>query len=293
MTGPNGAGAGATPSAFVDLHAHSTASDGAFAPAAVVEAARAAGLSALALTDHDTVAGVSEAREAARERGLRLVPGVELSAVEGEVETHVLGLHLSRPSEIEHGLAALRDMRRVRAERMVARLNELGVRITFAAVLDQAAGAAIGRPHVARALVQEGWASDIRDAFDRYLGNGRPAFIQKERLTMVDAIAMIHRAGGVAVVAHPGRGGTRERLEALAAVGLDGVEVLHPSHSAEDVARLRALADHLDLVPSGGSDWHGAREGPRTLGSMRVPEEWLERQDARVAARAAAAGVGK
>jgi predicted metal-dependent phosphoesterase TrpH len=275
---------------YVDLHSHSTASDGSRAPADVIAAARAAGLAAIALTDHDTVAGMPEAQAAAHERGIRLVPGVELSAVEGTVETHVLGLHLSRTEEIEAGLATLRDMRHSRAERMVARLNELGVRVTFDAVLEQAAGGAIGRPHVARAMVQEGWATDLRDAFDRYLGNGRPAFVAKDRLSMVDAIDMIHRAGGLAVLAHPGHSGSRARLEALAAQGMDGVEVLHPSHGAEDVARLRTLADHLGLVPSGGSDWHGSLDGPRTLGSMRVPDEWLARQDARVAERASAGG---
>lgn len=271
--------------ACVDLHSHSTASDGSRAPADVLAAAHAAGLAAIALTDHDTVAGIEEAATAAGALGIRLVPGVELSAVEGTVETHLLGLHLSRPEEIEAGLAALREMRRERAERMVARLNELGVRITFEAVLEQAAGAAIGRPHVARAMVQEGWAKDLRDAFDRYLGNGRPAFVAKDHLSMADAIAMIHRAGGLAVMAHPGHAGTLARLEALAAQGMDGVEVLHPSHGAEDVARLRTVAEHLGLVPSGGSDWHGASEGARTLGAMHVPAEWLARQDALVAGR--------
>ncbi len=291
MTAPIGAADAAHRPAFIDLHSHSTASDGSRPPADVMAAARAAGLAAIALTDHDTVAGIAEAAEAAAALGVRLIPGVELSAVEGDTETHLLGLHLSRLSEIEDGLSALRDMRRLRAERMVARLNELGVRIGVPAVLDQAAGGAIGRPHVARALVQEGWATDVRDAFDRYLGNGRPAFVAKDRLSMVDAIAMIHRAGGVAVVAHPGHAGTRERLETLAAQGLDGVEVLHPSHSAEDIARLRTLADFLGLIPSGGSDWHGASDGARTLGSMRVPEEWLALQEARVAQLAVPSGL--
>ncbi len=286
MTDPHGAASPGERAVSVDLHAHSTASDGARPPAGVLAAAHAAGLVALALTDHDTVDGIAEARAAADALGLRLVPGVELSAVEGDVETHLLGLHLSRPEEIATGLAALRDMRRERAIRIVGRLNELGVRITFRSVQDQAGEGAIGRPHVARALVEEGWATDLRDAFERYLGNGRPAFVAKDRLSITDAIAMIHRAGGIAVLAHPGHTGTRARLEALAGQGLDGVEVLHPSHGAEDVARLRTLAEFLDLVPSGGSDWHGADDGPRTLGSMRVPAEWLARQDARVAARA-------
>lgn len=286
MTESHGAASPGERAAGVDLHSHSTASDGSRAPADVMAAAHAAGLAAVALTDHDTVGGIAEARTAADALGIRLVPGVELSAVEADVETHLLGLHLSRPEAIAAGLAALRDMRRQRAIRIVERLNELGVRIAFRSVQDQAGDGAIGRPHVARAMVEEGWATDLRDAFERYLGNGRPAFVPKDRLSMTDAIAMIHRAGGIAVLAHPGHTGTRARLETLAAQGLDGVEVLHPSHGADDVARLRTLAEFLGLVPSGGSDWHGADDGPRTLGSMRVPAEWLDQQDARVAERA-------
>ena len=278
---------GTAPTGFVDLHVHSTASDGSRAPADVVASAKRAGLSAIALTDHDTLAGIADATAAGLELGVRVVPGVELSAVEGDVETHILGLHLSDTREMEATLIGLRDMRRTRAERIVHRLNELGVRIELAAVLEQAAGGAIGRPHVARAMIAEGWAVDFRDAFDRYLGNGRPAYVAKERLAVADAIALIHRAGGLAVLAHPAQGGTRERIEAFVREGIDGVEVRHPSHSSEDIARLTALVDHFGLVPSGGSDWHGAVDGARTLGTMRVPAEWLARQDGRVRARAA------
>jgi predicted metal-dependent phosphoesterase TrpH len=282
-TSANGDGAGA----FVDLHAHSTASDGSRAPADVVREAKRIGLAAIALTDHDTVAGIAEATVAAEELGLRVVPGVELSAVEGDVETHILGLHLSDTRELEAKLIALRDMRRTRAERMVARLNELGVRIDFASVLEQAAGGAIGRPHVARAMIAEGWAVDFRDAFERYLGNGRAAYVTKERLAVSEATALIHRAGGLAILAHPSHSGTRERIAAFVEQGMDGIEVRHPSHSAEDTARLAALVEHFSLVPSGGSDWHGSADGPRTLGMMRVPADWLGRQDNRIRVRAA------
>ena len=273
--------------ALVDLHVHSTASDGSRAPAGVVQEAKRVGLAAIALTDHDTVDGVAEAANAGSAIGVRVVPGVELSAVEGDVETHILGLHLSDTSELEARLVELRDMRRTRAERIVGRLNELGVRIAMADVLEQAAGGAIGRPHVARAMIADGWAVDFRDAFDRYLGNGKPAFVSKDRLAVSDAIELIHRAGGLAILAHPAQAGTRERVQAFVALGIDGVEVRHPSHSSEDAARLAALVEHFGLVPSGGSDWHGSGEGPRTLGAMRVPAEWLSRQDGRVRARAA------
>lgn len=273
----------------VDLHMHSSASDGLLAPEAVVGAAAAAHLTAIALTDHDTVAGIAAAREAGARSGVRVVAGVELSATDAGNEAHLLGVHLSRLDAIERHLAVFRESRRARAGRMVERLQALGIPLTLDAVLAEAGDAAIGRPHVARALVAGGWAKDVRDAFERLLGNGRPAFVPKYRLTLGEAIALVHDAGGLAVLAHPGPAGTRARLEALRAEGLDGVEVLHPGHSADDIARLSALADHLDLLPSGGSDWHGAKAGPRVIGCMRVPEAWLARQDARL--RAAAANV--
>jgi predicted metal-dependent phosphoesterase TrpH len=278
VTGPAGT------TSFVDLHMHSTASDGSRSPADVVRAAKRAGLVAIALTDHDTVAGLAEARAVGEELGVRIINGVELSAVEGESETHLLGLHLNDTSVLERGLTELREMRGRRAARMVELLQSQGVQVTFDDVLLQAGTGAIGRPHVARALVADGWAVDVRDAFDRYLGAGRPAYVAKDQLGMRDAIAMVHAAGGLAVLAHPGATATRERLEALAALGIDGVEVKHPSHSPQDTARIRTLAEQLGLLPSGGSDWHGAADGPRTIGMMHVPIEWLTRQDERVEA---------
>ena len=277
MTAPGGA------APFVDLHMHSTASDGSRAPADVVRAAARAKLAAIALTDHDTVAGLDEARQMGEALGVRVVSGVELSAVEGDTETHLLGLHLRDTGVLENALAELRGMRERRARRIIERLDGIGVHISLDSVLAQAADGAIGRPHVARALIAEGWAVDSRDAFDRYLGAGRPAYVPKEQLGMRDAIAMIHDAGGLAVLAHPAASGTRERLTALREQGLDGVEVRHPSHSPADTARLAALARELELVPSGGSDWHGAAEGPRTIGMMQVPAEWLAQQEARLA----------
>lgn len=278
---------------FVDLHTHSTASDGSRVPRDVVRAAQSLGLSAIALTDHDTVDGLADAVAEGSSLGVRVVAGVELSAVEGNAETHLLGLHLDEISRLDTRLRDLKSMRLTRAQRIVTRLNELGVHVTIDDVLAQSGGGAVGRPHIARALVNDGWATDIRDAFDRYLGNGRAAFVPKDRLSMADAIAMIHDARGLAILAHPGASGTRARIEALVAEGLDGVEVRHPSHSAEDCARLLALVEHFRLVPSGGSDWHGHSDGGRTLGGMRVPMEWLERQDQATASRRSARGEGQ
>lgn len=276
------------PQRFVDLHSHSTASDGAASPTAAIQAAHRAGLAALALTDHDTLAGIDEAAAAASPLGLRLVVGTELSAHDGDREVHLLALHIARRDVIERALVRFRAQRAERAEEIVRLLQANGVNVTFDAVLAQAAGGAVGRPHVARAMIAAGAVRDHREAFDRFLAAGKPAFVDKAYLAVGDAIALVHEAGGLAIFAHPGSDGSRERVERLRSQGLDGLEVLHPSHGAEDVSRLGALVDHYRMVRSGGSDWHGAADGPRTLGAMKVPASWLDAQDALVAQRAAA-----
>jgi 3',5'-nucleoside bisphosphate phosphatase len=270
---------------FVDLHTHSTASDGLSSPSDVVAAARAASLAAIALTDHDTLEGVPEACAAGERLGVRVIAGVELSAHEGDRELHVLGLHLTRVSTLEDRLVALRATRRARAAQIVEKLRGLGFPIDLDAVWQEAGAGAVGRPHVARVLIAKGWAKDHRDAFDRLIGSGKPAYVPKQRLPLPEAVMMVREAGGLAIIAHPGPDGSRARLETFKRIGFDGVEVRHPSHTAEDIARLGTLAEYLDMVPSGGSDWHGASEGPRTLGNMRVPFAWLERQDALVRER--------
>jgi predicted metal-dependent phosphoesterase TrpH len=252
----------------------------------MVGVAHRIGLAALALTDHDSVDGLPEAQSAARSLGVRVVPGVELSAYEGAREIHILGLHLSSIAAIDRHLTRLREARRSRAERIVERLATLGVPVALERVLAISGPGAIGRPHIAQALIEAGHVKDRREAFDRFLGAGRPAFFAKHRLTIREAVEIIHEGGGLAVLAHPGPQGTRERIQQFVSVGGDGVEVRHPGHSPEDVTRLMALVEHFRLVPSGGSDCHGATEGPRALGSMHVPLEWLERQEARARERA-------
>jgi predicted metal-dependent phosphoesterase TrpH len=270
--------------ACVDLHTHSTASDGTLPPHQVIEAAARCGLKALALTDHDTIGGIPAAREAGDRLGIRVVAGVELSAFHDDHEVHVLALHLSNLEALEKRLEELRALRVTRAEKIVEKLNTLGIPIAMDEVLQQSNGGAVGRPHVARALIARGVVQDFRDAFMRYLGGNGSAFVQKDKLSFADAIGIAHEAGAIAIWAHPAEGGRRERMEPLVAAGLDGIEIRHPSHSGEDIKRLQALTDFFGLVPSGGSDWHGASEGPRRLGMMNVPAEWLERQDERVAA---------
>jgi len=272
---------------FVDLQVHSTASDGALSPTRVVEAARDAKLYAIALTDHDTVDGVAEATAAGAEFGVRLIAGVELSSHFDDDELHLLGLHLSNQDAMRSALRGLQAGRVERAVRIVEVLNKHSIPVTMDAVLAEADKGAVGRPHVARAMVAGGWVRDFREAFDRWIGFGRPAYMAKERFDVADAIDLVHQAGGLAVWAHPGESATPTRILRLADMGLDSVEVLHPSHPPSLSQRLFDNTEKAGLLPSGGSDWHGTHDGPRRLGGQLVPKIWLDWQDARVADRAA------
>ncbi len=270
----------------VDLHAHTTASDGTASPAEFVAAAVQAGLSAVAVTDHDTLGSVAEVTRLGAAHSLDVVAGVELSLHDDAGrEMHVLGLHLADPAMVQAALETVRAARRSRAEMIVAKLDSLGVGVTMEAVLAEAAGGAVGRPHVARAVIKAGHATALQQVFDRWLGAGKPAYVEKQRLSVADGIGLIHRAGGIAVYAHPGPDATRERIAPLVDSGLDGLEVRHPSHGADDIKRVRSLVRMFGLVPSGGSDWHGAAAGPRVLGCMQVAPEWLDAQRERIAAR--------
>jgi len=275
----------------IDLHAHSTASDGLASPTQFVETAAGAGLHVVALTDHDTVAGVAEAMAAAGPLGVRVVPGVELSVMDGKDEVHLLGLYLADVHLIADALETFRRGRAARAEAMVAALNAQSIPVTMDDVLREAAGGALGRPHVARALIAGGWVADSREAFDRWLAMGRPAYVEKPRLEVAEGVNLLHQAGGLAIWAHPGGDGRRARFERMVAAGIDGAEVRHPGHDASDVARIGALVEFFQLVPSGGSDWHGATAGPRMLGAVQVPSEWLARHEERLAMRRRAVPV--
>lgn len=269
---------------IVDLHVHSTASDGELAPEAVVARAAAAGLAALALTDHDTVAGVPAAFEAGRSLGLRVVGGCEFSVAAPWGEMHVLGYFLPTGSAVlEEFLVRCRTDRERRGRAMVERLRRVGVTLSDDDVLAEADGGAVGRPHVARALVRLGHVGSVSEAFDRYLARGRPGFVEKALPTFAEVATLVHGVGGVVSAAHLKDRGTRAVLQQLKSEGLDAVETRHPSHDPDVRARLTDLALQLGLLRSGGSDWHGDPEGDEThgaLGSQQVPLQWLEQLDA-------------
>jgi predicted metal-dependent phosphoesterase TrpH len=283
--------------ARVDLHCHSTASDGECVPAEVARRARAAGLAAIALTDHDTTAGVAEATREGAALGVRVVCGCEFSTRAPWGELHLLGYFLDpESSELQAFLVETRAARERRGELMVTKLQDLGVDIELADVAAQAGGGAVGRPHVARALVERGVSADINEAFERYLGRGRVAFVEKPLPSLERVTALVHEVGGIAVAAHLGDHGTEKQVRQFQEQGLDGIEVRHPSHSAATEARLTGLAERLGLAISGGSDWHGDSkfgDSHASLGGLEIPFEWLERLELKRAAVAKDAPRGR
>lgn len=273
----------------VDLHAHSTASDGALAPAAVVELAARAGIRTLALTDHDTVAGLEEARGVAASAGVRLIDGVELGTVDARGRIDILA-HFVDPEDpaLRALLDAIREARDRRAEGMVARLRALGVPITLEAVRAFASGPTVARPHVALALVAAGAVPDVATAFRRYIGEDGPAYVARYKLTADEACAVVRAAGGVPVLAHPvppRRGwldplGLRAVLPGLRDAGLGGLECYYPGYAPRVSRWLVGLAERNGLVPTGGSDFHGPWRPGNPLGGAAVPDDVTERLEA-------------
>lgn len=265
----------------IDLHTHSTASDGIYAPAELVRLAREAGLRRIALVDHDTTDGVDEAQAAGDQLGVTVIAGIELNTElpERRGEAHMLGYYIQpKQPSFQRSLAILRDSREQRGERMVERLRELGVNITWERVRELAGGA-VGRPHLARALMEQGYASSVSDAFAKYLDPGKPAYFPRFKLTPEDAIKLIKSARGVAALAHPARIPDLEAsvLPRLVIAGLQGLECYYGDYDDATVAHLLDLADQYGLIPTGGSDFHGPNMHPTPLGGRYVPEEAAER----------------
>ncbi|MBE0690790.1 MAG: PHP domain-containing protein [Anaerolineae bacterium] len=242
----------------IDLHLHTNASDGQHTPTELIDLVRQQHLDVIAITDHDTTGGIAEAQSVSQGHP-QIIPGIELSAEDEEGDVHVLGYFIDPANTaLQEKLSHFRTERLERGQRIVQKLIDLGIPVTWDRVSAIAGDASIGRPHIARALLEAGHVDSVHDAFDRYLYNGGPAYVARYRLTPEEAIQFIHSAGGVAVLAHPGLlPDYRAMVQRLVPAGLDGVEVYHPENSQTVRLNLSGLAQQYDLVVTGGSDFHG------------------------------------
>jgi predicted metal-dependent phosphoesterase TrpH len=273
----------------IDLHLHTTASDGECTPSDVVQRAWRAGLRTIAITDHDTVAGVEEARRAGTEMGVRVIPGIEVTAVHAEKDVHVLGYFVD--SACGDLLAFLAEQRTARVERvheMGRRLASMGCPIDVETLLAPfgRSGRAVGRPAVAKALVAAGHVASISEAFDRYIGLEGAAFVPRRGASPVEVVGVIHAAGGIASIAHPGPSARDHLIAPMVDAGLDAIEAYHTDHDEAAVAKYLALARQFGVAVSGGSDFHGESRHPHpTLGVVTLPADEFDRLAGRVAAR--------
>lgn len=243
-----------------DLHLHTTASDGTDTPSALVSLAAEKGFELLAITDHDTMSGVREAQEAGKRLGVRIISGVEISAG-GDTEVHVLGYAVQKPEMLVQMLEKMRNQRSQRMRQMVMKLNDLGIPIHLGRVTGLAKET-VGRSHLARVLVEDGIVRDVREAFNRYLAPGRPAYVEREKLTVSQAVRLIASAGGLPVIAHPGQNHgdafwMKDRFAELKEAGLKGIEAYHMAHSQQQAIAFARTAKDLGLLVTGGSDYHG------------------------------------
>jgi predicted metal-dependent phosphoesterase TrpH len=262
---------------WIDLHIHTTASDGLFSPKQAVGIAKESGLSAISITDHDAIDGFVEAKEKADELGIELIPGVELSVVHKGEDFHLLAYLIDYENpEFLKKINSFREERSVRGEKMVEKLNELGIDLRIDTVKAIAGNGAVGRPHLADALVKEEFVHTYDEAFARYLGYHAPAYVPKKYLTPQEAIDLIHLVRGVAIFAHPGTSRSQQAIYDFFEMGLDGIEAYHSQHDRVMTTHYINLAKKLGLIYTGGSDCHGRRKGKVLIGTVKVPYRCLE-----------------
>jgi hypothetical protein len=271
---------------FADLHLHTNLSDGTFTPEELVVQAQKHALACISLTDHDTVEGCARAAAACGPAGIEFIPGTELTAEHDDIEVHLLGYFLDTHNRVL--LAEISKFQVVRKQRiyeMVSRINELGLPLQVEAVFTLANCESPGRPHVARTLVKAGLVRNLDEAFERFLKKGRPAWVPKSKMSARQGVDLIHQAGGLAVMAHPGLNRTDDIIPALVAAGLDGIECFHSKHSTAMSARYIEMAEKFDLLVTGGSDCHGFSKIRPLIGSVKIPYELVEKMKAKVAER--------
>jgi 3',5'-nucleoside bisphosphate phosphatase len=271
---------------FADLHLHTNFSDGTFTPEELVLQAQKHGLACIALTDHDTVEGCAATAKACATGGIEFIPGTELTAEHNDTELHLLGYFLdTQNNKLLTEIAKFQTVRQNRIHEMVARINGLGVPLEAGSVFALANCKSPGRPHVARAMVKAGLVKNLDEAFERFLKKGRPAWVPKSKISALEAIELIHQAGGLAVMAHPGLNRTDEIIPALVEAGMDGIECFHTKHSTQMSERYLEIADKFHLLVTGGSDCHGFSKNKPLIGTVKLPYEHVEKMKAKVAER--------
>ena len=263
---------------FADLHLHTLFSDGTFTPEELVLHAQKNGLACIALTDHDTIEGCARAAAACAAVKMEFITGAELTAEHDETEVHIIGYFLDPGNRrLLERIAQFQSVRQTRIHEMVAALNKLGVPLKAEAVFALANCKSPGRPHVARALVKERLIGNLDEAFEKYLKKGRPAWVPKTKMSALEAVELIHQAGGLAVMAHPGLNRTDDVIPHLVDAGLDGLECFHTKHSTVMSERYLEMADKYHLLVTGGSDCHGYSKNKPLIGTVRVPFMYVEK----------------
>ena len=263
---------------FADLHLHTQFSDGTFTPEELVLYAQKSGLACIALTDHDTVEGCARAAAACAPVRMEYIPGAELTAEHEDIEVHILGYFLDTENQVLlDRIAQFQTVRQRRIHEMVAALNKLGVPLRVEAVFALANCKSPGRPHVARALVKEKLIGSLDEAFERFLKKGRPAWVPKTKMSALESVELIHQAGGLAVMAHPGLNRSDEIIPDLVAAGLDGIECFHTKHSTTMSERYLEIAEKHNLLVTGGSDCHGFSKARPLIGTVKLPYEHVEK----------------
>ena len=271
---------------FADLHLHTNFSDGTYTPEELAAFGRQHGLAAMSLTDHDTIDGCTRMAAACQTVGIEFISGSELTAELNGNELHLLAYCVDvRNPKLLTEMSRFQAVRQNRIREMVARLNQLHIPLRADAVFALANCLSPGRPHVARALVQAGFCTSLDEAFNRFLKKGKPAWVPKFKMSALDAIALIHQAGGLAVMAHPGLNRTDDIIPDLVAAGLDGLECFHSKHSTSTAEHYLMLADQYHLLVTGGSDCHGMNKGKPLIGTIKLPYEHVERLKHKVAER--------
>jgi len=266
---------------FADLHLHTFFSDGTFTPEELVERAARLGFAAIALTDHDTVEGCDRAATACAAANMEFITGTELTAEHADTEVHILAYFVDTQNQtLLTRIAEFQTVRQSRIREMVAALNKLGIPLKAESVFALANCKSPGRPHVARALVKEGLIGNLDEAFERYLKKGRPAWIPKTKMSALESVELIHQAGGLAVMAHPGLNRTDEIIPDLVAAGLDGIECFHTKHSTKMAERYLEIAEKYHLLVTGGSDCHGFSKIKPLIGTVKLPYDHVEKMKA-------------